>query len=274
MDSVSDNVTDSKVCESESKYVTESESEFKTSDSETDTSTGVEDCEKPHSNAELLEKKKAVENAKQKVRDGLLLAAQGLADLAECLVDSDLIEALCKSLEVPKMMEDIREEIRSRKHKEPEPESDKPQATQNEHNEQQQRDEDLTDPQVEHIEHLQPEEEPAPQAEQEAEQAPAPQAEHGAEEEPVPQAEHEAEQDPTPQAEPEDERPWVKNIFVDKKRIYECSVCGHQKKSYGGIHSHIKKEHTKDFLVCDRCNFRTTNADSLRNHKCKRQRIN
>ncbi len=274
MDSASDNVTDSEVCESESKYVTESQSEFETSDSETDTSTGVEDCEKPQSNTELLEKKKAVENAKQKVRDGLLLAVQGLADLEECLVDSDLIEALHKSLEVPKMTEDIREEIRSRKCKEPEPESDEPQAAQNKHNEQQQRDQDLTNPQVEHIEHLQPEEEPTPQAKQEAEQAPALQAEQEAKQAPVPQAEQEAEQAPTPQAEQEVERPQVNNLFVDKKRIYECSVCGHQKKSYGGIHSHIKKEHTKDFLVCDRCNFRTTNMDSLRNHKCKRPRIN
>ncbi len=144
MDSASDNVTDSEVCESESEYVTESE--FETSDSETDTSTGVEDCEKPQSNAELLEKKKAVENTKQKVQDGLLLAAQGFADLEECLVDSDLIEALRKSLEVPKMMEDTREEIRSRKRKEPEPESDEPQAMKNEHNEQQQCDQDLMTP--------------------------------------------------------------------------------------------------------------------------------
>ena len=298
MDSASDNVTDSEVCGSESKYVTESESEFETSDSKTNTSTGVEDCEKPQSNAELLQKKKAVENAKQKVQDGLLLAAQGLADLEECLVDSDLVEALRKSLEVPKMMEDIREEIRSRKCKQPEPENHELQAMQKEHNEQEQRDQDLTDPQVEHIEHLQqeeepapqaeqqPEEEPTPQAEQQAEQAPVPQAKQQPKEEPMPQAEQQAEQAPAPQAEqqPEEEpmpqaeqqveRPWVKNLFVDKKRIYECSVCGHQKKSYGGIHSHIKKEHTKDFLVCDRCNFRTTNMDSLRNHKCKRPRIN
>ncbi len=236
MDSASDNVMDSEVCGSKSEHVTESESEFETSDSETDTSTGVEDCEKPQSNAELLQKKKAVENAKQKVRDGLLLATQGLADLEECLVDNDLVEALHKSLEVPKMTEDIREEISSRKCKQPEPENDEPQAAQNEHNEQEQCDQDLTDPQVEHIEHLQQEEEPAPQADQQAEQAPMPQAEQQPKEEPAPQAEQQPEEEPTPQAEqqPEEEpvpqaeqqveRPQVKNLFVDKKRIYECSV--------------------------------------------------
>ena len=69
-------------------------------------------------------------------------------------------------------------------------------------------------------------------------------------------------------AKSQQETPRVTYRWEGSKRFCLCTLCGFEKGSANAIKGHIRREHTHEWLNCEKCGFKTQNDDSLSKHKC------